>query len=153
LKCSRQNIIFNTDIVKISSAEVPTTAIITAFTEVNFIKILQQLRPEKTKFQKPDSDEMCWRSLTYARTPICYYICPRRRGALSDNPIRPSVCPSLGYSTLAAWRSCLGYRHWLPAAGRPPETCGLRTRPRTDVDPPRVELPSAGGISSRRPER
>ena len=23
----------------------------------------------------------------------------------------PSVCPSLGYSTLAAWRSCLGYRH------------------------------------------
>ena len=38
------------------------------------------------------------------------------------------------------WRSCLGYRH----AGclqlshrRPPEMCGLRTRPRTDVDPPR----------------
>ena len=29
--------------------------------------------------------------------------------------------------------------------------CGLRTRPRTDVDPPRVELPSWGGISSRRP--
>ena len=29
--------------------------------------------------------------------------------------------------------------------------CGLRTRPRTDVDPLRVELPSAGGISSRRP--
>ena len=27
---------------------------------------------------------------------------------------------------------------------------GLRTRPRTDVDPPRVELPSAGRISSRR---
>jgi len=38
------------------------------------------------------------------------------------------------------WRSCLGYKH----AGclqlshrRPPEMCGLRTRPRTDVDPPR----------------
>jgi len=31
-------------------------------------------------------------------------------------------------------------------------TRGLRTRPRTDVDPPRVELPSAaGGISSHRP--
>ena len=29
--------------------------------------------------------------------------------------------------------------------------CGLRTRPRTDVDPPRVELPSAGGILSHRP--
>ena len=39
-----------------------------------------------------------------------------------------------------AWRSCLGDRH----AGclqlnhrRPPEMCGLRTRLRTDVDPPR----------------
>jgi len=38
------------------------------------------------------------------------------------------------------WRSCLGYRH----AGclqlshrRPPEMCGLRTGPRTDVDLPR----------------
>jgi len=30
--------------------------------------------------------------------------------------------------------------------------CGLRTRPRMDADPPRVELPSAGGgLSSRRP--
>ena len=28
--------------------------------------------------------------------------------------------------------------------------CGLQTRPRTDVDPPRF-LPSAGGLSSRRP--
>ena len=42
-------------------------------------------------------------------------------------------------------RSCLGYRH----AGclqlshrRPPEMCGLRTRPRTDVDPPRLLPPS-----------
>ena len=31
-------------------------------------------------------------------------------------------------------------------AARPRELCGLRIRPRTDVDPPR----SAGGISSRR---
>ena len=43
------------------------------------------------------------------------------------------------------WRSCLGYRH----AGclqlsyrRLPEMCGLRTRPRTDVDPPRFLPPS-----------
>ena len=42
------------------------------------------------------------------------------------------------------WRSCLGYRH----AGclqlshrRLPEMCGLRTRPRTDVDPPRFMDP------------
>ena len=44
-----------------------------------------------------------------------------------------------------AWCSCLGYRR----AGclqlshrRPPEMCVLRTRPQTDVDPPRF-LPSA----------
>jgi len=36
------------------------------------------------------------------------------------------------------------WAHWLPAASRPPETCRLRTRPRTDVDLPRVDLPSAG---------
>ena len=48
--------------------------------------------------------------------------------------IARSVCLSV------TWRSCLGYRH----AGclqlshrRPPEMGGLRTRPRTDVDPPR----------------
>jgi len=33
---------------------------------------------------------------------------------------------------------------WLPAASRPPEMCGLRNGPGTDVNPPRVELPSAG---------
>ena len=55
-------------------------------------------------------------------------------------------------------RSCPGYRH----AGclqlshrRPPEMRGLRTRPRTDVDPPRFLPPSnchrRGGISSHRP--
>ena len=50
-------------------------------------------------------------------------------------PVRPSV----------PWRNCLGYRY----AGclqlshrRPPEMCGLRTRPRTDVDPPRFLPPS-----------
>ena len=42
------------------------------------------------------------------------------------------------------------------AAAQPPEMCGLRTRPRTDVDPPRFLPPSnchrrRGGISSRRP--
>ena len=28
-----------------------------------------------------------------------------------DPSVCPSVCSSLGYGTLAAWRSCLGYRH------------------------------------------
>ena len=59
--------------------------------------------------------------------------------------VRLSVCPSLGYSTLVAWRTCLGYRH------ADCLLCGLRTHPRTDVDPPRVELPYRRGISSRRP--
>jgi len=64
---------------------------------------------------------------------------------LRDTAIRPSVrlsAPALGaqlpwaIGTLAACSLAM---------------CGLRTRPQTDVDPPRVELPSAvGGISSRR---
>jgi len=54
------------------------------------------------------------------------------------------------------WRSCLGYKH----AGclqlshrRPLETCGLRTRSQTDVDPPRfLDRAAIGrGISSHRP--
>ena len=65
----------------------------------------------------------------------------------------PSVCPSVCLSHGAC--SFLGYRH----AGclqlchcRPPEMCGLRTRPRKDVDspwflPPRTAI--GGGISSR----
>ena len=52
----------------------------------------------------------------------------RRREALSDVAICPSVCLSVRLSV-------------------PPELCRLRIRPRTDVDPPRS---AAGGISSRR---
>ena len=58
-------------------------------------------------------------------------LCPAPGEAFWDSAIRPSVCPMC---------SCLGYRH----AGclqlshrRPPAMCGLRTRPRTVVDPPR----------------
>ena len=42
------------------------------------------------------------------------------------------------------WRSCLGYRHTgcsHLSHRRPPEVRGLRTRPRTDVDPPRFLNP------------
>jgi len=53
------------------------------------------------------------------------------------------------------WRSCLSYRHvgcLRLSRRRPPEMCGLRTRPRTDVDPPRfLDLTAVGGIFSRRP--
>ena len=53
----------------------------------------------------------------------------------------PSVCPK------AQCAAAVGYR--LAACSL--AVCGLRTRPRTDVDPLRVDLPAAGGISSRRP--
>jgi len=67
-------------------------------------------------------------------------ICPPRAVgvALCDTAIRPFVrlsVPALGaqlpyaIGTLAACSSAVR---------------GVRTRPRTDVDPPRVELPSAG---------
>ena len=74
-------------------------------------------------------------------------LCRRRRGHfVIARSVRLSV----------PRRSCLGYRH----AGclqlsrrRPPEMRGLRTRPRTDVDPPRILPPSnchrrGGDISS-----
>ena len=75
----------------------------------------------------------------------------RRGGALCSTVICLSLCHCPRYSTLAAWRSC-----WLPATCRPPGMCGrLWTRPRTDVDPPRVKLPSVGGggMLSRRLRR
>jgi len=56
----------------------------------------------------------------------CLLLYHRHRGALSDTEIRLSVCPSprrtadLGYS----YAGCLQLSH-------------VRTRPRTDVDPPR----------------
>jgi len=80
---------------------------------------------------------------------LCDCYAPALGGALSDTAIRPSV----------PWRSCLGYGH----AGclqlsyhQPPEMFGLRTQPRTDVDPPRFLPPSnchrrGRGISSRCP--
>ena len=66
-------------------------------------------------------------------------VMPPLQGALSDTAIRPSL-----YLSVCLSQPRLQAR-WLPAAGRPPEMCGLRTRPRTDVDPPRVELPSTAG--------
>ena len=61
---------------------------------------------------------------------------------ISDTAIRRLSVPALGAQ--------------LPQATDTLATCGLamcgrRTRPRTDVDQQRVELPSPGGISSRRP--
>jgi len=83
--------------------------------------------------------------------PLGALLCPRPRRALLNSMIRPSVCLSISR------RSCLAYRH----AGclqlshrRPPDMCQMRTRPRTDVDPPRfLDRTAIGGrgISSRRP--
>jgi len=61
---------------------------------------------------------------------------PTLWGAFWNSAIRPSVCPSVCLSHGAA--VCLGYRHagCLQLSHRQlPEMCGLRTRPRTDVDP------------------
>ena len=73
--------------------------------------------------------------------PLCYYtLLYGGLGALSYTAIR-----------LSHGAAAIGYRH----AGclqlshcRPPEMCGLQT----GLDPPRVELPSLGGISSRHPQ-
>ena len=56
-------------------------------------------------------------------TPFTFtLLCRCHRGALGDNAICQSV---------PAWAIAC----WLPAAGWPPEMCGLRTRSRMDVDP------------------
>ena len=62
---------------------------------------------------------------------VCPFNAPRPRGHFGIARSVPLSVP---------WCSCLGYRH----AGclqlshrRPPEMCGLRTRPQTDADPPR----------------
>jgi len=80
-----------------------------------------------------------------------YYVPVVGGGALSDTAIRPPVCPSLGYSTLAAWRSCLGY--WHAGTCSWPATIDVRT-----ADPSADGRRSAasrtaigGGISRRRP--
>ena len=65
---------------------------------------------------------------------------PRRWEALSDTAIRPSV-PTLS----AQLTSAIGTLAACSLA-----TFGLWTRPRTDVDPPRVKLSPVGGISSLR---
>jgi len=68
----------------------------------------------------------------------CILLCPRPTGHLGiARSVRLSV----------PWRSCLGCRYagCLPLSHRrrrPPEVCGLRTRPQTDVDPPRFLPPS-----------
>jgi len=67
-------------------------------------------------------------------------LCHRCRGSLSDTAIRLSVCLSHGAAALGAQLPLA--IHALAAHSL--AMCGLRTRPRTDVDPPRVELASAG---------
>jgi len=67
---------------------------------------------------------------------------PRRRGIkrYGDPSVCVSVCLSHGAAAVRAQRpSVIGTLAACSLA-----MCGLRTRPRTDVDPPPVELPSAG---------
>jgi len=68
---------------------------------------------------------------------------PRRGGVkrYGDPSVCVSVCLSHGAAAVRAQRpSVIGTLAACSLA-----MCGLRTRPRTDVDPPPVELPSAGG--------
>jgi len=106
---------------------------------------------------------------------VCCCIAPRETNqSFANKCVRLVLCTGLLHSPVGL--SVPGYRH----AGclqlsyhRPPEMCGLRTRPRTDVDPPRRLDPwtdadgligcettchrrttctiGDGGISSRRP--
>jgi len=75
-----------------------------------------------------------WQTWHYSLLLFQQFLCSPPQGG-----IKRYRDPSVHLSQPRLWA------HWLPAASRPPETCGLRTRPRTDVDPPRVDLPSAGG--------
>ena len=65
--------------------------------------------------------------------------------AFSDTAIRPPVCLSLCPSLGCRHAGCLQLSH-----RRPPEMCGLRTRPRTDVDPPRFLHRTATGVGAYR---
>ena len=82
--------------------------------------------------------DLVWKSIT-ARRPSSDTECPDGNCTPIPQQFRHNnvfIRPRPQLARLSA--------RWLPAAGRPPEMCGLRTRPRTDVDPLRVELPSAG---------
>jgi len=77
----------------------------------------------------PHSAKALWNAVSYndpvvlSHTTICLSVCPMAQ--------LPQAIDTLAACSLAM--------------------SGRRTRPLTDVDPLRVELPSAGGISSRRP--
>ena len=92
----------------------------------------------------------CWNIQRWSTTRNCRFCClsfimpPPGGRAFWNSAVHLSV----------PWRSCLGYRHvgcLQLSHRRPPEMCGLRTRPRTDVDPPRFLDRTAidgGGILS-----
>jgi len=77
----------------------------------------------------PHSEKALWNAVSYndpvvlSHTTICLSVCPMAQ--------LPQAIDTLAACSLAM--------------------SGRRTRPLTDVDPLRVELPSAGDISSRRP--
>ena len=90
---------------------------------------------------------------TGGATVDCYPVQRQQIAHLSDTCcLCRYYAPTLGAFGIARsvrlsvpWRSCLGYRHvgcLQLSHRRPPEMCGLRTRPRTDVDPPRFLPPS-----------
>ena len=124
---------------------------VTIFSDHNPLMYLRECAPKSAKltrwalglqeFMHADSN-ICHTSVCSATviSPAVVIMPPPYGGrALSDTTIRTPVCLSHGAAdeaigTLAACS--------LATARRPPQMCGLRTRLRTDVDPPRFLLPS-----------
>ena len=80
-------------------------------------------------------------SANHRRCYRLYFYAFCRSEFLSNTAIRPFVCLSHGAAALCCRHAgCLQLSHQ-----QPPDMYGLRNHPRTDIDPPRVELPSAGG--------
>jgi len=101
-------------------------------------------------YSRSSEDWIC-RRFVYTPTGRCL---PKHLSLRNHAPLepRPMPRPIGGHFGIARsvrlsvpWRSCLGYRHTgclQLSHRRPPETCGLCARLRTDVDPPRFLLPS-----------
>ena len=99
------------------------------------------------------SVELCWQHFAtinvrwrakFLKSRVWHRV-PKGSTFIMPRPCRGHFGIARSVRLSVPWRSCLGYRH----AGclqrshrRPPEVCGVRICPRTDVDPPRFLPPS-----------
>jgi len=133
----------------------------------------------KIKYNKSSSRVLCNHQYSRGKAVAANHF-PPTQSVIVTSFIRPAYAfvihrgkyatPPYSFILFYFHVRCAGGISYIPGClrvshRRPPEMRGLRTRPRTDVDPPRfldpwlatkryatVELPSAGGISSRRPQ-